>query len=29
MTWDLAPDQDVLEHVCAENNTDLKHMVGK
>ena len=29
MVWDLAPDEDVMEYVCAENNIDAKHMVGK
>jgi hypothetical protein len=29
MVWDLAPDEDVLEYVCAENNSDVKHLVGK
>lgn len=29
MVWDLAPNEDVLEYVCNENNADLKHMVGK
>lgn len=29
MVWDLAPDEDVMEYVCAENNIDTKHLVGK
>ncbi|HLH00131.1 MAG TPA: carboxypeptidase-like regulatory domain-containing protein [Bryobacteraceae bacterium] len=29
MVWDLAPDEDVMEYVCAENNIDAKHLVGK
>ena len=29
-TWDLAPKgEEVLEYICAENNTDLRHLVGK
>jgi hypothetical protein len=29
MVWDLAPNEDVMEYVCAENNIDAKHLVGK
>jgi hypothetical protein len=29
-TWDLAPKgEEVLEYICAENNKDLQHLVGK
>jgi len=29
-TWDLAPKgEEVLEYICAENNKDLDHLVGK
>jgi hypothetical protein len=28
-TWYLAPEDDVLEYVCSENNSDPQHMTGK
>jgi hypothetical protein len=28
-TWYLAPEDDVLEYVCSENNKDPQHMTGK
>jgi hypothetical protein len=29
ITWNLVPDQDVIESICEENNKDKDHMVGK
>jgi hypothetical protein len=26
---DLAPNEEIREFICAENNRDLPHMVGK
>jgi hypothetical protein len=28
-TWYLAPEDDVLEYVCSENNSDPQHITGK
>jgi hypothetical protein len=29
MVWNLAPEEEILEYVCGENNTDVQHLVGK
>jgi len=26
MVWDLAPQEDILENVCTENNTYTRHI---
>jgi hypothetical protein len=28
-TWDLAPDEEVMEYVCNENEKDVAHLMGK
>ena len=29
LTWRLAPDTDLIESICEENNRAILHMVGK